>query len=173
MALMMDLVFDREARDASDELPSARPGLSPLEASSSIITFTTDDQRSQLLEQWTERLQTLTRLGISGYRCLGTDRVPSELWRSLISVVRDKAPNVQFLAWTPGTAFEARAALGGTGFDGCFSSMAWWDFDERWFIDEYRVQQPLGWQIAFPEPPFAKRMATRHRRVGRYSNDDP
>jgi starch synthase (maltosyl-transferring) len=33
--------------------------------------------------------------------------------------------------------------------------MAWWDFDERWFIEEYRVQQPLGWLIAFPEPPFA------------------
>ncbi|MDL2398115.1 maltotransferase domain-containing protein [Rhizobium mayense] len=159
LALMMDLVLDRRARDASEEFRPLDPRLSPLDANSSLITPTSDDQRSQLLTEWTERLQTLTRLGISGYRCLGVDRVPPELWRSLISAVRKTAPNVQFFAWTPGTAFTVRTALGGVGFDGCFSSMAWWDFDQSWFIDEYRVQQPLGWQIAFPEPPFAKRIA--------------
>ncbi|MGO8105634.1 hypothetical protein AB9F46_35515, partial [Rhizobium leguminosarum] len=42
---------------------------------------------------------------------------------------------------------------------GCFASMAWWDFDERWLIEEHRVQKQLGWQVAFPEPPFAMRIA--------------
>ncbi|NEK56116.1 DUF3416 domain-containing protein, partial [Rhizobium leguminosarum] len=55
--------------------------------------------------------------------------------------------------------FGARSAVKNTGFDGCFSSMAWWDFDERWFVEEHRVQKPLGWQIAFPEPPFGRRIA--------------
>ncbi|MGY5811323.1 maltotransferase domain-containing protein [Rhizobium sp. LEGMi198b] len=159
MALMMDLVLDRKARDASEDTRPLDPRLSPLDARSSLVTLAAEDQQSQLLAEWTKRLQALTQLGISGYRCLGTDRVPPELWRSLIAAVREKAPNVQFFAWTPGTAFEARAGLDGAGFNGCFSSMAWWDFDERWFIEEHRVQQPLGWQIAFPEPPFAKRMA--------------
>ncbi len=72
--------------------------------------------------------------------------------------MREKA-DAQFLAWTPGTDFGARAAVKDTGFDGCFSSMAWWDFDERWFIEEHRVQKELGWQVAFPEPPFARRIA--------------
>ncbi|MBB5575987.1 alpha-1,4-glucan--maltose-1-phosphate maltosyltransferase [Rhizobium paranaense] len=159
VALMMDLVLDRKARDRSRDLRPIDPRLSPLDACSSIITLAAEDQQSQLLAQWTKRVQMLSRLGISGYRCLGTDRVPPELWRSLISTVHKEAPNVQFLAWTPGTTFAARTALGEVGFDGCFSSMAWWDFDESWFIEEFRVQQPFGWQIAFPEPPFAKRVA--------------
>src|SRR5262249_25382898 len=45
------------------------------------------------------------------------------------------------------------------GFDGTFSSLAWWDLKEGWFLEEYRLQQGLGLQIAFPEAPFSRRTA--------------
>ncbi|NKF32669.1 hypothetical protein HER21_40290, partial [Pseudomonas sp. BGM005] len=75
-----------------------------------------------------------------------------------IAGVHEKA-EVQFFAWTPGTDFAVRSAIADAGFAGCFSSMAWWDLDERWFVEEHHIQEPFGWQIAFPEPPFARRIA--------------
>ena len=63
------------------------------------------------------------------------------------------------LAWTPGSAFEDRHALVGTGFDGSFSSLAWWNLEDRWIMDEYQIQRQIGYQIAFPEAPFGKRIA--------------
>ena len=82
-----------------------------------------------------------------------------ETWRPLLSAVRGTSPDATLLAWTPGTAFGYRSTLEGAGFDGCFSSLAWWDFGERWFIEEYNLQRRLGGQIAFPEPPFSRRTA--------------
>ncbi|NKL03913.1 alpha-1,4-glucan--maltose-1-phosphate maltosyltransferase [Rhizobium leguminosarum] len=157
VALMMDLMLDGKARDTKAGFRPVDPRRSPLDPAEPMTAMEAESQ-SRLLEEWTERLRQLAGLGLSGYRVLGIDRIAPAAFKSLISAVREKA-DAQFFAWTPGTDFGARSAVKNTGFDGCFSSMAWWDFDERWFIEEHRVQKQLGWQIAFPEPPFARRIA--------------
>ncbi|MCH4549657.1 alpha-1,4-glucan--maltose-1-phosphate maltosyltransferase [Rhizobium changzhiense] len=157
VTLMMDVMLDGKARNSEAGFRPVDPRRSPLDPAEPMIAMEAES-RSRLLEEWTERLQELAGLGLSGYRMLGIDRIAPAVFKSLIAAVREKA-DAQFLAWTPGTDFGARDAVKNTGFDGCFSSMAWWDFDERWFIEEHRVQAPLGWQIAFPEPPFARRIA--------------
>ncbi|TLX04252.1 alpha-1,4-glucan--maltose-1-phosphate maltosyltransferase [Rhizobium sp. MHM7A] len=157
VGLMMDLMLDGRVGDAQAGSRPVDPRRSPLDPAEPMNTIGSERQ-SQLLGEWTEWLWRLSELGLSGYRVLGIDRVAPELLKSLIAAVREKA-EAQFLAWTPGTDFAVRRAIADTGFDGCFSSMAWWDLDERWFVEEHRVQQPLGWQVAFPEPPFAKRIA--------------
>ncbi|MEF3130607.1 alpha-1,4-glucan--maltose-1-phosphate maltosyltransferase [Rhizobium sp. 268] len=157
VALMMDLMLDGRGRHPQAGFRPVDPRRSPLDPAEPMAAMGAERQ-SQLLAEWTERLQRLSDAGLAGYRVLGIDRATPAFFKSLMAAVREKT-EAQFLAWTPGTDFAVRGGINEAGFNGCFSSMAWWDFDERWFIDEHRVQQPLGWQIAFPEPPFARRIA--------------
>ncbi|ABC94167.1 putative alpha amylase protein (plasmid) [Rhizobium etli CFN 42] len=157
VGLMMDLMLDGKVGDAQAGFRPVDPRRSPLDPAEPMNTIGSERQL-RLLGEWTERLWRLSGLGLSGYRVLGIDRAAPALFKSLIAAVREKA-DAHFLAWTPGTDFAVRRAIADAGFSGCFSSMAWWDLDERWFVEEHRVQEALGWQVAFPEPPFARRIA--------------
>ncbi|OWV81978.1 alpha-amylase [Rhizobium sp. R634] len=157
VGLMVDLMVNGKARDPQAGYRPVDPRRSPLDPPEP-TTAVGAEQQSQLLAEWAERLQRLSEAGLSGYRVLGIDRTAPGFFKSLIAGVREKA-EAQFFAWTPGTDFAVRSAIADAGFTGCFSSMAWWDLDERWFVEEHRVQEPLGWQVAFPEPPFARRIA--------------
>lgn len=155
--LVLDLVIDRVAADPLHRGPVvADPRRSPQESESRRIDFLAEAQH---VEQWRSRLTKLTGLGIAGFRCLGISEIAPEGWSDLILSARKSAPQTTFLAWTPGTTFDERKALAGAGFDGSFSSFAWWDMEDRWIMDEYQIQRQLGYQITFPEVPFGKRMA--------------
>ncbi|WP_208245498.1 maltotransferase domain-containing protein (plasmid) [Rhizobium sp. T1470] len=155
--LMLDLVVDRVALDdkAAEPIP-ADPRVTPHESRSRRIDFISEAKH---VEDWRNRMIWLAGLGIAGFRCLGIGRLAPEAWCDLIAATRKSAPQTTFLAWTPGSAFEDRNALEGTGFDGSFSSLAWWDLEDRWIMDEYQIQRQIGYQITFPEAPFGKRVA--------------
>jgi starch synthase (maltosyl-transferring) len=121
--------------------------------------MTVDDPDGEGFSAWVDRVFDLAALGLAGFRCLSLAELPVERWRTLIEVVRGKSSDVIFLAYTPGTDFALRSALADAGFDGCFSSFAWWNLRERWLLDEDAVQRDLGLQIAFPEAPFSRRIA--------------
>jgi starch synthase (maltosyl-transferring) len=155
--LMIDLVVDRIAPEAGEQGPVvADPRKPPIVSMSRPIDLA---QASDHLERWRERLQALAGYGIAGFRCFGIGRVAPEIWSELISAARGAAPETTFIAWTPGTAFHDRSALVGTGFDGSFSSFAWWDLEERWIVEEHDVQRRLGYQVFFPEVPYGRRIA--------------
>jgi starch synthase (maltosyl-transferring) len=155
--LMLDLVIDRVAAGPERTSPAvADPRAAPLESCSRRIDFMNEAHH---IEAWRERIGRLAALGIAGFRCLGIGRLAAEAWYDLIAATRSSASDTAFLAWTPGTAFEDRRALEGAGFDGSFSSLAWWNLEERWIMDEYQVQREIGYQVTFPEAPFAKRLA--------------
>ncbi|SCB61119.1 alpha-1,4-glucan:maltose-1-phosphate maltosyltransferase [Rhizobium aethiopicum] len=157
LGLMMDLMLDGKAQDPQAGFRPVDPRRSPLDPAEP-MTMMGAERQSQLLAEWTERLRRFSGCGLTGFRVLGIDRAAPDFFRPLIAAVREQA-DTHFLAWTPGTDFAVRRAIVDAGFSGCFSSMAWWDLDERWFLEEHRVQEPLGWQVAFPEPPFARRIA--------------
>ncbi|MFB9948377.1 maltotransferase domain-containing protein [Rhizobium puerariae] len=155
--LMLDLVIDRVAVDAEHVSPIvADPRRPPQESESRRIDFL---REARHVEDWRKRLVRLAGLGIAGFRCLGIGRIAPEAWYDLIAWTRRSAPETTFLAWTPGSGFEDRRRLQGVGFDGSFSSLAWWNLEERWMMDEYQIHRELGYQITFPEAPFARRMA--------------
>lgn len=155
--LMLDLVIDRVATDVAHRGPViADPRRKPQESESRKIDFLQDVQH---IEQWQQRLTRFAELGIAGFRCLGIGKVAPEAWYNLIVSTRKSAPETAFLAWTPGSSFEDRKGLIGAGFDGSFSSFAWWNLEERWIMDEYQIQREIGYQVTFPEAPFGKRMA--------------
>lgn len=157
LKLMLDLVADRVA---VDDKPAgsiiADPRVAPQESCSKRIDFRGEVRH---IEDWRNRMTLLTGLGVAGFRCLGIGRLAPEAWYDLIASTRKFAPETTFLAWTPGSAFEDRRALAGAGFDGSFSSLAWWNLEERWIADEYQIQRQIGYQVTFPEAPFGKRIA--------------
>ncbi|MDO1584402.1 alpha-1,4-glucan--maltose-1-phosphate maltosyltransferase [Rhizobium oryzicola] len=157
LRLMLDLVLDRTASDEAEQPPVvADPRKSPEDRAAKPVDLQNDQQA---LEDWQRVVSELIAAGVSGFRCLGLERTPLEVWRTLIAQARQANADIEFLAWTPGTSFDLRRRLGDIGFNGTFSSLAWWDLDGRWFVEEYEIQRRLGYQITFPEAPFNKRVA--------------
>ena len=155
LQLMVDVALDRLA-DTGDPVAVADPRIAPRDSGSRPINA---NPGSADIEAWRQQLARLAQLGVAGFRVIGLSRVPASVCQDLIQSTRRIAPQIVFLAWTPGIGFAERQALVGAGFDGSFSSFAWWNLEERWIMDEYQVQRRLGYQIAFPEAPFGKRMA--------------
>ncbi|TWF58824.1 alpha-1,4-glucan--maltose-1-phosphate maltosyltransferase [Neorhizobium alkalisoli] len=157
LKFMLDLVVDRVAVDREEAKQSAAdPRLSPQQMGAKSVNFLADVQH---IASWRERLVSLAKLGVAGFRCMGIGRVAPEVWSDLITHTRSFKPETIFIAWTPGSAFADRQVLKGCGMDGSFSSLAWWDMEERWIMDEYQIQRELGYQVAFPEAPFGRRIA--------------
>ena len=154
--LMMDFVVDRIAEETDGARQALDPRIPPLLSGSRLLAPIVEGEGVTHLA---ERLTRLASFGLSGVRCLGLEQADPDAWRALVARVRSSAPDFSLLAWTPGTAFATRVALAGAGFDGCFSSFAWWDLQERWFLEEAAVQNAFPLQIAAPEAPFAKRVA--------------
>lgn len=157
LKFMLDLVIDQVAVDREHAPPvAADPRLKPQLNGARKIDFMAEARH---IEGWRQRLAALAGVGVAGFRCVGIGRVAPEAWHDLITFTRRTKPDTIFVAWTPGSAFADRKALKGSGIDGSFSSLAWWDMEERWIMDEYQIQRDLGYQIAFPEAPFGKRIA--------------
>lgn len=158
LGFMMDLVLHPGTTPGRAAMLD--PRLSPTDVGASWHALDADaiDQR---LEAWRERIEKLILSGVEGFRCVGLNTVPADLWGRLISGLTpgqaQRAPD--FFAFTPGTGFGLRRDLAQQGFRGCFSSLAWWDLKEDWFREELQLQQSFGLQIHFPEAPFAKRLA--------------
>src|SRR5262249_34609257 len=76
-----------------------------------------------------------------------------------IEGVRDAVDGCRFFAWTPGLRWPEIAALTDAGFDGVFSSVAWWDGRASWFVAEYEVLRRLAPVVGAPEWPLDGRLA--------------
>ncbi|MFD1744131.1 alpha-1,4-glucan--maltose-1-phosphate maltosyltransferase [Rhizobium helianthi] len=153
---MLDVVVDRRPlSNAAVARPLSDPRISPLAAKSELLQDAPPQDRDNHFHDWENRIRNLAEAGTAGFRCLGLDRVPRDVWLRLKAACGD----AHFLAWTPGTDFALRRTLAGGIFEACFSSLAWWDMQERWFLEEYEIQRGYGTQITFPEVPFAKRLA--------------
>ncbi|WP_337270749.1 alpha-1,4-glucan--maltose-1-phosphate maltosyltransferase [Oryzifoliimicrobium ureilyticus] len=135
------------------------PRFAPHEPSVANPLDNSDGLKEAWIREWSSRLSEWASLGITGFRCLGLSNLTASDWQGLINSARQASPELEFLAWTPGTAFELRQALRDTNFAASFSSFAWWDLKEDWFGEEYRLQSQIGPQITFPEAPFFRRVA--------------
>ncbi|MET0747988.1 MAG: maltotransferase domain-containing protein, partial [Rhizobium sp.] len=159
LKLMIDLVVDRVSdHGAARKSDIVDPRISPEERHSLHFQAGSEAEEQHLLE-WQDRLGRLVTAGIEGFRCLGIDRLAPEHWARLIEAARAVDPDTQFYAWTPGTAFSVRRALASVGFDGAFSSIGWWDRRGDWIVEEHDLHRAIGFDIAFPEAPFARRIA--------------
>ncbi len=152
--LMLDLAVSTHDAGTAAAFTPLDPRRSPLSPTKSAALSPT-----AVIDEWEARLAEFASCGVAGYRVLGLGSVPVDGWRRLMTSAKATRPGTRFFAYTPGTDFALRSALQDCGFDGAFSSLAWWDLRESWFLEEYRLQLPFGPQIAFPEVPFGKRLA--------------
>lgn len=90
-------------------------------------------------------------LGFTGFRCDVAAHIPAYFWKHLISRLRQDYPGVLFL----GEAFLASSCdilgLAGAGFDYIFSSAKWWDYQERWFLEQNDFHRRFLSTISFPD----------------------
>jgi len=152
IGLMMDVLLPIGEAASPDEPGALDPRPSPSTPRRNEPTPAHD------VERLIDLVSKLSVLGVSGFRYLGLDTLAATDLERLPGPESEKIKPLR-LVYTPGTDFAFRKRLGRLGFDGAFSSLAWWDMREAWFFEELRLQRSIGSQIAFPEAPFARRLA--------------
>jgi starch synthase (maltosyl-transferring) len=116
---------------------------------------------NDIADWWAEHLLLLADAGVTGFRCEAPQLVSPSAWRRIINTTKQRAPHCSFLAWTPGLNWTAIIALQDLGFDGAFSSEAWWDGRANWFVQEHELLRRIGSVIGCAEAPYGPRLALR------------
>jgi starch synthase (maltosyl-transferring) len=94
---------------------------------------------------------TFIKLGIEGFRCDAAYQIHPGFWYRLISDVKKIYPDVVFVAETLGCKpFEA-VQTAKAGFDYIFNSSKWWNFRDKWFMEQYNLTKDIVPSIGFPE----------------------
>ncbi len=151
ISLMMDVAFSGEGSAGGDCSGSLDPRRSP-------SAPWRHSGQSGDLDRLLGVVSRLSAAGISGFRYLGLDELSEADLKLVASPIAARNQPLR-LVYTPGTDFAFRKKLQGLGFDGTFSSLAWWNMRDGWLLEEHRLQRQLGQQVAFPEAPFARRLA--------------
>ncbi|HLH11699.1 MAG TPA: alpha-1,4-glucan--maltose-1-phosphate maltosyltransferase [Methylovirgula sp.] len=162
LGLLLDVVADRVdangaiARAYRDVFEEAAAGTLDPRAErqlfgAALARFDRPEQADRLGALWTDRLRTLLDLGVAGFRFLYPTTLPAWLWSSLIGALRTSAPELIALAFTPGSVWRSVEMLAPVGFDGVFSSLAWWDRHANWFVEELELLRGIAPIIACPE----------------------
>ncbi len=115
--------------------------------------------REALWAYWADQVRQGLELGFHGFRCDAAYKVPAELWRYLIEVAREVRPDVEFFAETLGAPVEDVVALRSAGFDYIFNSSKWWNFSEKWALEQHEKFRAIAPSIAFPESHDTERLA--------------
>jgi starch synthase (maltosyl-transferring) len=183
LALLLDVVIDRLHVDAAlasehpelfesasrQHLPDPRTAMQRPEAL--LARLDQSDLAQRVVSLWSGRLRRLLAAGARGLCFHNPHRLPAALWRTLNGDLRAGANHYVSLAWTPGLAWSQIEAIAGAGFDGVFSSAAWWDRRASWFVEELEILRRVApTVIACPEAPFAPRLASRLGSAGELTN---
>lgn len=116
-------------------------------------------ERDHLWAYWAQLVRDSIALGFRGFRCDAAYKVPSGLWRFLISEARKVDPETRFFAETLGAPLEQISALRDAGFDYIFNSSKWWNFHDSWAIEQHERFRSIAPSIAFPESHDTPRLA--------------
>jgi starch synthase (maltosyl-transferring) len=173
MCAVLDLVIDRVAAeqtggndlsncyrvDWSEELPDPRrPPHQP-----GVASLFVDGDLAGTVDWWAKRLIEWTDAGISGFRCVRPHRAPSQLWRELITIVRQRHPHTSFMASTVDTETLTSEALAECGFDLVASCSRDWDYRAEGFANTVDRLTRAAAVIAMPEVPFNHRLSRMFR----------
>jgi starch synthase (maltosyl-transferring) len=172
LAPLLDVVPNRVAADSALVgdlfcIPEAAAPLDPRryprEADSAEARTGSEAAIDALAEWWAGRLSAWAAAGFGGFRFMRLAGVPPPLVRQVAARVRESAPKILFLGWTPDLTRPERSAWAGAGLDYVFSSLPWWDFRAEWFWQESAALHRLAPVLACPEAPFGTRLAATCR----------
>ena len=114
--------------------------------------------RGALWAYWADLVRLGVELGFRGFRCDAAYMVPEGLWRHLIATAREEHPDVVFFAETLGGPVENIPRLVDAGFDYWFNSSKYWNFSERWPLEQNQKFSRYP-SISFPESHDTDRLA--------------
>jgi len=119
--------------------------------------------RDELIETAVASLTDAASAGADGIVCRQAHHWRADLWREIISQLREHAPGLVLVADTLGAALGDTLAIARAGFSFVFNSTAWWDFRASWALEQYEELRRCCRTIGFPENeltgPVAERFA--------------
>ena len=101
---------------------------------------------------WAPHLGRWAEAGIAGVRLLDLDLAPGA-----VAPLRDAAPELALIAWTPGLPRAQLSSLRGVSY--VVSSLPWWDMEAEWFWGELAALRQIAPVLTCPEAPFGRRTA--------------
>lgn len=104
----------------------------------------------ELLQTWLRLIDRYLGAGVQGFRCDAAYQVPCEVWSTLIYHAKAQR-DVLFVAETLGARLEQVHQLAGVGFDAFFNSSKWWNFSDRWLLEQYEAFRQIAPSIGFAE----------------------
>ncbi len=113
-----------------------------------------------LLNFWKEVTAKFLRFGFQGFRADAAYKIPGWFWCRLIDEAKKLENEVQFFAETLGCRLEELAQLSEAGFDYICNSSKWWDFQEKWCLEQYNRFRRIAPSISFPETHDTDRLAS-------------
>ncbi len=125
------------------------------------IVFTADHRSSQL-QYFSDLAAHFIKAGFQGLRCSTAYKVPGRVWGELIAAIRARHSATTFVAAALGCPIEQMQSLEGCGFDYVFDSSFWWNFHDRWFLEQLPIVKRIGATISFPEYHNTPRLAQLH-----------
>ena len=105
------------------------------------------------------RLGAYLATGVRGLRLTAAHRAPAAFWREVLSRLRADVPAALFIADMLGSPTEHWRDYVDVGFTGVLDSSRWWNFHDRWFLDQQAPLAEVGTPFAFPEDPHGPRAA--------------
>ena len=186
LSVMMDLVVNHTAKDSV--LAAAHPGWFAHEPDGSLrspravdpddpsrvtvwgdlaeIDYGERAMRAEIVAYWRRLVAHYAGLGFRAFRGDAAYKVPSAVWRDVISAAREAQRDAIFVAETLGCRLEEVAALHDAGFDYLFNSSKWWDFRAPWLMEQYDAYRRIAPTIAFPESHDTERLTADLARDG-------
>ncbi len=115
-----------------------------------------DESRLETFASW---LGAHLATGLRGLRLAAAHRAPGAFWRALLGRLADLQPGAWFIADLLGAPADRLHDYAGCGFTGVLDSSCWWNFHDRWFLDQQVALAAIGQPFAFPEPARGPRVA--------------
>ncbi|MGA8571336.1 MAG: alpha-amylase family glycosyl hydrolase [Desulfobaccales bacterium] len=112
-----------------------------------------------LARYWEAVMAKYLKLGFLGFRADAAYKIPGDFWGRLVAQARKLEPGVRFFGETLGCRLEECSQLATAGFDFFYNSSKWWDFQEDWCLEQYRMFRRLAPSVSFPESHDTERLA--------------
>lgn len=114
-----------------------------------------------LYKYWLDMITYYMRLGVNGFRCDAAYKIPTKLWNYILSNIRKEFPESLFLAETLGCEIKDVIKLAEAGFDYTFNSAKYWNYNDPWLLNQYKLsyEKTKGIpSIGFPESHDTRRL---------------
>ena len=116
-----------------------------------IIDNENSPDKQNLWNYWRDLIMFYLERGFDGFRADAAYSIPSELWIYLKEEAKTVNKDAVFFAESLGCTMDKTLLLADSGFDYLFNSSKWWNFSDKWLLEQYEQTSVKIDSIGFPE----------------------